>query len=79
MTRAQLDSIEGFVITLANGAALVYPPAAPLASAIKALVETAEAHGIVPVELPEGQLRDIAAGMAAARASAVTSFKAHQK
>jgi len=79
MTRAQLDSIEDLVLTLANGAALVYPPAAPLAGAIKALVEAAEKHGIVPVELPEGQLREIAAGMAAARASAITSDRARRR
>jgi len=79
MTHEQLESIESFAVVLSSGAALVYPPAAPIAAAIRKLVEEAEAHGIVPVELPEGQLREIAAGMAAARASAVTSDRARRK
>jgi len=79
MTSAQLSTVEGIIVTLESGVALLYPPAAPLVTAIRALVETAEAHGIVPVELPEGQLREIAAGMAAARASAITSDRARRK
>lgn len=79
MTKAQLEGLEGIFIKLANGAAYFYPPAAPIAAALKELVDVAEEHGIVPTELPEGQLREIAAGMAAARASAITSDRARRR
>jgi len=75
VTREQIEGIESIVITLASGVALAYPPAAPIVAALKGLVEAAEDHGIVPTELSAEQAASIAAGMAAARASAVTAFK----
>jgi hypothetical protein len=79
MTNEQLSTVEGIVVTLANGVAYFYPPAAPLVTAIRGLIEAAEEHGIIPTELPDGQLAAIAAGMAAARASAITSDRARRK
>jgi len=79
MTSEQLSTVEGIVVTLANGAAYLYPPAAPLVTAIRMLLEAAEEHGILPTEVPSEQLAAIAAGMAAARASAITSDRARRK
>jgi len=79
MTSEQLSTVEGIVVTLANGVAYFYPPAAPLVTAIRGLVEAAEEHGIIPTEVPAAQLREIAAHMAAARASAITSDRARRK
>lgn len=60
------------------GAAIVFPVAAPFVAGIEAIIKAAEDIGIVPHELPAEQAQAIAAGMAAARASAVTGFRAHQ-
>jgi len=79
MTHDQLAAIEGIIVTTAKGVSYFYPPATPLVTAIRGLIEAAEEHGIIPTELPEGQLAAIAAGMAAARASAITSDRARRK
>lgn len=75
----KLEDVESVVLTLAGGVALVYPPAAPIVAALKALVEAAQEHGITPHELSVEQSGAIAAGMAAARASAVTSDRARRR
>ncbi len=63
----------------ANGVGVMYPPAAPLIELIEKLITTAEEHGILAVEIPAAQLQAIAAGMAAARASAITSDRARKR
>jgi hypothetical protein len=79
MTDAQLDAAESIVITLANGAAVIFPAVGPFVVILEKLIDTAESHGIVPVELSVEQRASIAAGIAAAKASAVTSYRARAK
>lgn len=79
MTAAQLEAAESIVVLLANGAALVYPPAAPLGPLLKGLADEANKLGIIPTEIPAAQLSAQAAGRAADRASAITSDRARRK
>jgi len=79
MTKEQLESIESIVFKLADGAAVVYPAIGPFVAILEKLLDVANEHGIVPVELSVEQRASIAAGMAAAKASAVMSYRAHEK
>ena len=79
MTRAQVETAESIVVTLADGAAVIFPAVGPFVVILEKLLDTAESHGIVPVELSEEQRASIAAGIAAAKASAVTSYRARAK
>jgi len=79
MTKDQLDAAESIVVTLADGAAVIFPAAGPFVVILEKLLDVANEHGIVPVELSVEQRASIAAGMAAAKASAVTSYRAHEK
>ncbi len=74
-----VDDIEGFALKLANGATVLFPEAKPFIAVLEMLLDVADEYGIIPHELPSEQAEAIAAGMAAARASAVTSFQAHAK
>lgn len=74
----KLEQVQSIAFALADGAAVVFPVAAPLIAGIEAIILAAEQAGIAPHELSAEQAQAIAAGMAAARASAVTSFKARK-
>jgi len=71
--------IEGVALKLANGATVLFPGARPFVAVLEMLLEVADEYGIFPHELPAEQAQAIAAGMAAARASAVTSYREHHK
>jgi len=45
---------------------------------IEGILAVADEYGVIPHELPAEQVAAIAAGMAAARSSAVTTFKARK-
>jgi len=79
MTSAQLKTAESIAVFLADGTAYIYPPAAPIVAAFERLLEEADQHGVIPTQISAEQAREMAAGMAAARASAVTSYKEHRK
>ncbi len=68
-----------YVTLVLDGAAVVLPVIAPFVNILERLVEVAQEHGVIMTELPAAQAEAMAAGMAAARASAVTSFQAHAK
>ncbi len=68
-----------YVTLVLEGAAVVLPVISPFVTILENLIEVAEEHGIIMTELPAEQVAAMAAGMAAARASAVTSFQAHAK
>ncbi len=68
-----------YVTLVLEGAAVVLPVIQPFVAILERLVEVAEEHGIIMTELPKAQAEAMASGMAAARASAVTSFQAHAK
>ena len=71
--------IEGIALKLADGATVLFPEAAPFVAVLEMLLDVADEYGIVPHELSVGQAQAIAAGMAAARASAVTSYRERHK
>jgi len=71
--------IEGFALKLADGATVLFPEVAPFVAVLEMLLDVANEYGIVPHELPTEQAQAIAAGMAAARASAVTSYRERHK
>lgn len=71
--------IEGVALKLANGATVLFPEAAPFVAVLEMLLDVANEYGIVPHELPTEQAQAISAGMAAARASAVTSYRERHK
>lgn len=79
MTSGQLAALEAIVIVTKEGVAIAYPPAAPLVALLAQFVDEAAKRGITPAELSIEQVTAIAAGMAAARASAVTEYQARHK
>ncbi len=82
MTKEQIESIESVALTIIGGAAVIYPPSAPIVSFIKTTLQYFLENGYgfgTPYELSAGQAAAIAAGMAAAKAGAVTSFKESHK
>ncbi len=74
-----VDDIEGFALKLADGATVLFPEVKPFVAVLEMLLDVADEYGIIPHELSVEQGQAIAAGMAAARASAVTSYRAHAK
>ncbi len=79
MTRDDVLAIQSIAFRLADGGAVLYPPAAPIVAAVEKLVLAAEAAGIKPVRVSAEQLASILAGETAAQASAVTAYKEHHK
>lgn len=75
----KLEQVESIVFLLADGAAVAFPAIGPFVAIAEKLLEAADQHGVVPVEISAAQRDAIAAGMAAARASAVTTDRAHRK
>ena len=74
MTRNKINQVQSIAFMLADGSAVAFPIIAPFVSAIEAIILAAENHGVVPVEMSVEQRNAIAAGMAAAKSSAVTEF-----
>lgn len=73
-------TIQSMVLIGLDGAAVLFPVLALPVAALEALAKEFDAAEVVPTELPAHvaeQIASIAAGMAAARSSAVTSHMAH--
>lgn len=68
--------VQRVVFALADGAAVVFPVAAPFVAIVEQFILAAEAAGLVAEEMSPEQATAMLAGMAAARASAVTSYVA---
>jgi len=68
-------TVKSIVFTAADGIAYVYPVAAPLVAVIEKIVNLLDDSGAFPQVLSEEQQTAMIAGMAAARASAVTSYR----
>jgi hypothetical protein len=66
------------VFTLADGVAVIYPISLPFIKIAEATVAALEGSGCQPTVLTHEQAVAMSAGMAAARASAVVSYKAHE-
>jgi len=83
MTNEQIEAIESITLSLAGGVAVIYPPSAPVVALVKGVLSFWHESGIqlgTPYELSAEQAAAIAAGLAAAKASAVTSYKEnHEK
>ncbi len=79
MTREDIEAIQSIAFRLADGGAILYPPAVPIVAAVEAFVRAAKAAGIKPVRVSAEQLASILAGETAAQASAVTSYKERLK
>ncbi len=71
--------VEGFALKLLDGTAKVFPVTAPIMVLIEGIIELADEYGIIPHELPAAQVQAMAAGLAALRASAITSDRARRK
>jgi hypothetical protein len=71
--------VEGFALKLIDGTAKVFPVTAPIMVLIKGILEVADEYGIIPHELPAEQVAAMAAGLAALRASAITSDRARRR
>lgn len=68
-------TVKSIVFTAADGIAYVYPVAAPLVAVIEKIVNLLDDSGAFPQVLSAEQQTAMIAGMAAARASAVTSYR----
>ncbi len=79
MTREDIEAIQSIAFRLADGGAIIYPPAAPIIAGVEAIILAAEAIGVKPVRVSAEQLASIMAGHTAAQASAVTSYKERLK
>lgn len=78
--KVSASSIEHLVLLAADGTAVLVPATAPIASLLHRLAVVLEETGVIPAEVPAAsveQLNAVAAGMAAARASAVTAAMGH--
>lgn len=78
MTNEQIEAIESITLSLAGGVAVIYPPSALFVTLIKSALQYWKHIGTdvgTPHELSAEQAGAIAAGLAAAKASAVTSYK----
>ncbi len=71
--------VEGFALKLIDGTAKVFPVTAPIMVLIEGIIELADEYGIIPHELPAAQAQAMAAGLAALRASAITSDRARHR
>ena len=79
MTNEQIEAIESITLSLAGGVAVIYPPAAPIVAILRYWMHAGIDFG-TPYELSAEHAGAIAAGLAAAKASAVTSYKEnHEK
>ncbi len=67
------DQVEGIALKLLNGTAKFIPVTAPLVALIEGILEAVHENGMVTYEMPAAQVQAMAAGMAAARASAITT------
>ena len=76
MTREQLDNVQKIGFFMLDGTAVFLPGIQPFVSAIESIFLAAKNHGVIPVEVSQEQLNAIGAGIAAAKASAVTSHMA---
>jgi len=65
--------VEGIALKLLDGTAKVFPVTAPIVVLIEEILAVADEYGIIPHELPADQVQAMAAGLAALRASAITS------
>lgn len=77
--KIDLRDVEHIVLVTAKAGAVFFPVIGPALPALEALAAALEEAGAIPSEasaVTADHLRDVAAGMAAARASAVTSYKA---
>lgn len=76
------SQIQNLIFIGADTVARIYPVAAPIIAMVEDIITKLEAVGIIPIEVkgasPE-QLAAMAAGMAAARSSAVTEYKEQVK
>src|ERR1043165_7652090 len=70
--------IQNMVFTLADGAAVIFPVSLPFIKIAEDAIKALEGAGISPTVISKEQAGAMAAGMAAARASAVVSYKAHE-
>jgi hypothetical protein len=75
----KVDQIKSVAFLLADGAAVAFPAIGPFVAIAEKLIEEADRLGIVPHELSAEQVAAIASGMAAARASAITSDREKRK
>ena len=82
MTKEQIESIESITLGIASGVAVAYPPSAPIVAMVKTALNYFMEHGYtfgIPVEISAEHAAAIAAGIAAMKSSAVTSFQESHK
>lgn len=77
--KINLTDVEGVVLKMANGAAVLYPPATPILAVIGYLIRLANTQGIVPHEIPAEQVAAMASWIAAKKASDLTSERARKR
>jgi len=77
--KVDVKQVEGFAVKLLDGTAKVFPVTAPIVVLIEGILELADEYGIIPHELPAEQVAAMAAGLAALRASAITSDRARRR
>jgi len=74
--------IQALIFVGADGAAKLFPVAAPFVAVAEGLIKGLEAAGVISLPVPPAQIeqmRQLVAGMAAAQASAVTTALEHQR
>lgn len=79
MTREQILTIQNIAFDLADGTVMFLPAIGPIVTLIEDIFKVAEDNFVTPYQASSQQLAAIAAGMAAARASAIATYNAHTK
>ena len=70
--------VQNMAFSLADGIAVVYPVSLPFIKIAEAAIRALDLAGIQPTVISTEQATAIQAGMAAARASAVVAYRAHE-